>query len=212
MSKTFWAIIAVIVVIFGGVLVFKGNKAGAPTSNSSVQPTHHVKGTGKVTLVEYGDYQCPFCSQFHPVVNQVIETYGNKITFQFRNLPLIEIHKNAYAAARAAEAAGLQNKYFEMYDLLYSNQSTWGESNKAQDYFNQYASDLHLDMTKFKKDATSNQVNDMINADVNAFNKLGYQKSTPTFILDGKKITPGYNVGDFNALIDAELLKQNKSN
>jgi len=211
MSKTFWAVIAIIVVIFGGILIFKGDKAAAPSSNGA-QPTNHIEGAGAtgVTLVEYGDYQCIFCGQYYPFVKQAIEHYGDKITFQFRNLPLIEVHHNAYAAARTAEAASLQGKFWEMYNTLYQNQSVWSDSNNAQSYFEQYATNLGLNLDQFKKDASSNKVNDVINADVNAFNQLKLVKSTPTFILDGKKITPGYSLDDFTKLIDAEIAQKAK--
>src|SRR4051812_29189244 len=98
MDKRFWAIIGVIIVVFGGVLFFKSNnnKAAAP---SGTQPTNHVQGAGTkgVTLTEYGDYECPVCKQYYPVVKQVQQQYGDEITFQFRNLPLTQIHQNAFA-------------------------------------------------------------------------------------------------------------------
>ncbi len=209
MSKPFWAIIAVIVVLFGGILLFKGDKANAPTS-SSAKPTSHIMGSDSsgVTLVEYGDYQCIFCGQYYPVVKEISEKYKGQIIFQFSNLPLSEVHRNAFAAARAAEAAGLQNKYWEMHDLLYENQSTWSESNKAQDYFDQYARQLGLNLETFKKDASSSKVNDFINADLAAFNKLGLRKSTPTFVLNGKQIVPDDTVESFSTFIDEAIAKK----
>ncbi len=107
MSKTFWAVIAIIVVVFGGIIVFnKQDKA----SSANAQPTNHVIGSEStgVKLVEYGDFQCPFCGQYFPLVEQVKEKYKDKIIFQFRNLPLISRHQHALAAARAAEAASNQ--------------------------------------------------------------------------------------------------------
>jgi protein-disulfide isomerase len=206
MSKTFWAVIAIIVVVFGGILFFKNNKAGAPT-NSSGQPTNHVIGNSPsgVTLVEYGDYQCPYCGQFYPIVKQVQQKYNDTVVFQLRNLPLSQVHKNAFAAARAAEASGLQNKYWEMHDVLYQNQNAWSESSNATSYFEQYATGLGLNVTQFKADSASSKVNDLINADISTFLKTGNEESTPTFLLDGKKITPGYSVETFSKYIDAEL-------
>lgn len=213
MSKTFWAIIAVIVVVFGGILLFNGRKAGAPAGGSGSTPTNHVIGNGEagVTLVEYGDYQCPFCGQFYPVAKTVQQKYNAQITFQFRNLPLLQVHQNAFAAARAAEAAGLQGKFWEMHDLLYENQATWSKSNNAQAYFEQYASQLSLNLPEFKQAAASGKVNSLINADIAAFMKTGNPESTPTFFLDGKKIQPGYSVEDFSKLIDAEIAAKHKS-
>ncbi len=207
MSKTFWAVIAIIVIIFGGIVLFKGNKDDSGINTAATKPTNHLIGntSSKVKLVEYGDYQCPYCGQFYPIVKQVQQKYNDQIAFQFRNLPLNQRHKNAFAAARAAEAAGIQGKYWEMHDALYQNQQTWGEADGAQSIFEQYAQQLGLNVTKFKSDSASNAVNGTINADIQAFLKTGNVESTPTFLLDDKKITPGYSVDQFSKYIDAEL-------
>lgn len=212
MSKSFWAIIAVIVVIFGGILFFNNHKAGAPSSSSSVA-TNHVEGEGKdgLTLVEYGDYQCPYCGQFYPIVKAVQEKYNAQIHFQFRNLPLLQVHQNAFAAARAAEAADMQGKFWQMHDMLYENQNSWAQSSTPEAAFAQYAAQLGLDVNKFKQDAASSKVNDLINADIAAFLKTGNDESTPTFFLDGKKIQPGYSVQEFSKIIDAQLASKHKS-
>src|SRR5688572_1454871 len=132
MSKTFWAIIAIIIVIFGGIVLFS-SKDESKNGTSESKPTNHIYGEGKsgVKLVEYGDYQCPFCGQFYPIVEQIKQQYGEQITFQFRNLPLVSLHQNAFAAARAAEAADKQGKFWEMYSLLFQNQTAWSPSTDA---------------------------------------------------------------------------------
>ncbi|HSX36452.1 MAG TPA: thioredoxin domain-containing protein [Patescibacteria group bacterium] len=212
MSKPFWAVIAIIIVLFGGILLLNNHKASAPSSHGAVA-TNHVEGSTKtgVTLVEYGDYECPYCGVFYPVAKQVAAKYSDKITFQFRNLPLLQVHKNALAAARAAEAASLQSKFWQMHDLLYQNQDSWSQSSNAQDIFNQYATTLKLNLTKFKADYASSSVNDAINADISAFLKTGNQESTPTFFLDGKKIQPVNTVDSFSKLIDAEIAQKAKA-
>lgn len=191
MSKGFWAIIIAIIVIFGGFLWFRDHKTNAPGS-TTVQTSNHVEGNGQknVTLIEYGDYECPFCEQYYPVVKQVVAQYSNDIKFEFRNLPLSQIHQNAFAAARAAEASGLQNKFWEMHDMLYEDQSSWVNASDPQAVFNQFAQQLGLNVTQFKQDFSSSKVNDLINGDVAAFNKTGQEMATPTFFLDGKKISP----------------------
>ncbi|HEX7964048.1 MAG TPA: thioredoxin domain-containing protein [Candidatus Saccharimonadales bacterium] len=212
MNKSFWAIIAVIVIVFGGILIFNKHDAKAPASNSA-KPTQHIEGQGKagVTLVEYGDYQCPFCGEFFPVVKEVVDKYQDQIHFQFRNLPLLQVHRNAMAAARAAEAADMQGKFWQMHDMLYQNQTSWAESNSASSIFEQYAGSLGLNVTKFKQDAASSHVNDIINADIAAFNQTGNEMSTPTFFLDGKKIQPaGLSLDDFSKLIDPEIAAKQK--
>jgi len=210
MNKGFWAIIIVIVIIFGGFLVLHSNKAGAPV-NANVKPTTHVigKGTSGVVLVEYGDYQCPFCGQYYPIVKAVQEKYSDEITFQFRNLPLLQLHQNALAGARAAEAAALQGKFWEMHDMLYENQAAWAQSSKALAVFQGYARQLGLNVDQFTKDFGSSLLNDTINADVAEFNKTKQQLSTPTFFLDGKKIK-ATSVEEFSKLIDAEIAAKAK--
>ncbi|HLZ14554.1 MAG TPA: thioredoxin domain-containing protein [Candidatus Saccharimonadales bacterium] len=212
MSKAFWAVIAIIVVIFGGILLFHSNKAAAPTNANGASPTSHTEGNGKtgVTLLEYGDYECPYCGQYYPTVKQVAAKYNDQITFQFRNLPLVQIHQNALASARAAEAAGMQGKFWEMHDLLYENQQQWVQSNVAEGIFDQYATSLGLNLTQFKSDYASDKVNNSINADINAFQKTGQEESTPTFFLDGKLVRPGNTVDAFSSLIDAEIAAKTK--
>lgn len=211
MDKRFWAIIGIIAVIFVGIFWFSSNNEQAEedeSSNTTSQATNHVKGNvnAKVTLVEYGDYQCPYCAQFYPLVEQVVQKYNDQIKFQFRNYPLSQIHLNAVSSARAAEAADMQGKFWEMYGKLYQTQSEWSEANNARTIFEGYASELDLDMTKFKKDFGSSAVNDRINADKREFNKLNLTKSTPTFLLNGKRIE-ATSVDEFSKLIDAELKK-----
>jgi protein-disulfide isomerase len=219
MSKQFWAIVAVIVVILGGVFLFTGKKDSSDGSSgsksSSSQPTNHVTGSTStgVKLQEYGDYECPFCGQFYPIVKQVTEQYKDKIQFQFSNLPLTQIHRNAFAGARAAEAAGLQGKYFEMHDQLYENQDPNGQqgwvadtSDVLNNYFVQFAKSAGVtDIAKFKTDFASAKVNNAINADISAFKKTGLDESTPTFFLDGKHISPTYDIASFQKAIDAEI-------
>lgn len=203
MDKRFWGIILVIVLIFGGLVVFNKNNK----SDSNVQPTSHVMGTTKnsVTLLEYGDYQCPACERYYPVVKQVVAQYQDRIQFQFRNLPLNQIHQNAYAGARAAEAAALQNKFWEMHDALYDQQSNWSASSNPKPFFDAYAKQLGLNVTQFDKDFASENVNNLINADLTAFNKTGATVETPTFFLNGKLINPGATAAEFQKLLDNAL-------
>lgn len=204
----FWAIIAVIILIFGGIVFFNKKDANAPATNA--QPTSHIKGEGKagVTLVEYGDFECPACGTYYPIVEQVVAKYEDQIEFQFRHLPLIEAHQNALASHRAAEAAGNQNKFWEMYSLLYQNQLAWSRGGSASSTFERYATQLGLNLAQFKTDAASPATNDIINADIAEFRKTKEPKSTPTFFLDGKKIKPQPTVESFSKLIDEAIAKK----
>jgi len=193
MDKRFWAIIGVIVVVFGGVLVVHNNNANKNgTSASSAKPTSHISGNtaSKVTLVEYGDYECPVCENYNATVQAVQQQYKDTIKFQFRNLPLSSVHPNAFSSARAAEAADMQGKFWEMHDALYNptNWQEWSTSSNPVPYYTAYAKQLKLDMTKFNKDFASSAVNNRINADLAAFAKTKQPTATPTFFLNGKYI------------------------
>jgi protein-disulfide isomerase len=210
MDKRFWGILIAIIVVLGGIYWFTAgnNKANAPSSSS--QPTNHIEGQGKdgITLTEYGDYECPYCGEYYPIVKQIASEYSTQIFFQFRNLPLTQIHQNAFAGARAAEAAALQGKFWEMHDALYTNQSSWVNASDPEANFIIYAQQLGLNVTKFKQDFAGAQVNDLINADVSAFAKTGLQEATPTFLLDGKQIQPTASVSSFEQLINAAIKKK----
>jgi protein-disulfide isomerase len=209
MSKQFLALIAVIVLIFAGIVIFNGKSNTNSSGKSGATLTQHIEGQGKdgVTLVEYGDYECPFCGQYFPVVKQVQAEYDQQLFFQFRNFPLVSIHQNAFAGARAAEAAALQNKFWEMHDLLYENQSQWSTGSDPIPFFNQYAQQLGLNVAQFKSDYASSNVNDLINADMAEGTKLNIT-GTPTFFLDGKQISVGESPAAFEKLINAEIAKK----
>jgi protein-disulfide isomerase len=222
MDKRFWAVLGVIAVIVVGAIWISDNKKTGTTGSSSSQPTNHVEGKGStgIKLMEYGDYECPVCEIYYPIVKQVQSQFATQIYFQFRNLPLSQIHPNAFAGARAAEAAALQNKFWQMHDLLYDNQGQWANSSDPQPYFKQFAQTLGLNVSKFESDLASEQVNNKINADLGAFNRTGKEEATPTFFLNGKYIDNQKLLGSngrpsadkFVALINAEITsKSNKS-
>ncbi|HVX58186.1 MAG TPA: thioredoxin domain-containing protein [Candidatus Saccharimonadales bacterium] len=196
MDRRFLGILAVIVIVFVGIFALSqksSNGSGGNTSSTN-QPTNHVQGQGSagVTLVEYGDYECPICGEYYQPLKQVVTQFQDQIHFQFRNLPLTQIHPNAFAGARAAEAAGLQGKYWQMHDQLYENQDPTGQtgwvaaSDPLNNYFVKFAQNIGLNVTKFKQDYGSEQANNSINADLNAFSKTGQEMATPAFFLDGK--------------------------
>lgn len=205
MKNRFVLVLVACAVLFFGLLVFNKKEAGAPSTSVSASSHTQGKGTSGVTLIEYGDFQCPFCGTFYPVLKQVKEKYGDKITFQFRNFPLTQIHKNAMAAHRAAEAAEKQGKFFAMHDLLYEGQKSWSDSPNASAIFESYAKELGLNIEQFKTDSASSAVNDIIQADIRAGQALR-ATSTPTFILDGTKLEDARDTLEyFSAKIDAAI-------
>lgn len=184
-------ILAALAVAFIGIFAYSQHSANKTSGNStSAQPTSHIEGQGKsgVTLIEYGDYECPICGEYYAPLKQVVGQLSSQIYFQFRNLPLSAIHPNAFAGARAAEAASLQGKFWQMHDMLYENQQAWASSTNAMQLFDQYAKTIGLNISQFDSDFASSRVNDAINADVSVFGKTGQQQATPTFFLDGTYI------------------------
>ena len=212
MSKQFWGLVAVIIAVLIGVAVFNNGKKPAVISGV---PSSHIIGKvdSKVKFVEYGDYQCPYCQQYFPTVNQIKEKYKDRVSFQFLNFPLTNSHKNAFAAARAAEAADKQGKFWEMHDLLYQGNdptgaSGWVASDTPFTDFSQYAKQLGLDADKFKKDYASAAINNVINADMAEGTKANVQ-GTPAFFINGKLHQVQNSVDAFSKLLD-EALKNAK--
>lgn len=201
-SKT-WIIFGVVCVaiLAGLVAVSRGNQIdvsavedskviAASEQNGNIADHALAATTGKATLIEYGDFQCPACKAAFPNVKSLSEEYKDKMVFIFRNLPLTAMHPNARAGAAAAEAAGLQGKYWEMNNILYEQQDTWSNapSDKRLSYFVGYASQIGLkDAERFKSDMESKAVSDKINFDMALAKKIG-ANSTPHITLNGKKI------------------------
>jgi protein-disulfide isomerase len=210
-DKRFWGILIAVIVVLSGIFILTGNKNNS--ANGAATPTQHIEGLGKdgVTLVEYGDYECPYCSEYAPIVKQVQTQYNNQIYFQFRNLPLTQIHLNAFAGARAAEAASLQGKFWQMNSALYETQTSWVNANDPESYFVSLAQQLGLNIPKFKTGYSSTQVDNAINADVSAFDKTGAQEATPAFFLDGKQIQPQISVASFTQFINAAIAQKSGS-
>lgn len=139
----------------------------------------------KVTIVEFGDYQCPACGVYHPIVKQLLQDYSGKVSLTFRHFPLPQ-HQNALPAAIAAEAAGKQGKFWDMHDMLYGHQSEW-ETATTNGVFTDYAKRLGLDEAQFTQDLTSPELKDRVMRDAKAGQVLGIS-STPTFFVNGKKV------------------------
>ena len=208
MSKKFWMALVLVALGFIGFLWLSGdkNEAELEATSSNVVPVRY--STGKqdavVKLVEYSDFQCSACGVYYSVVEQVVEKYKDRISFEYRHYPLTTIHRNAFAAARASEATGKQGSFWEMYRLLFANQSAWSDSGDVQIIFEGYAEQLKLDTERYKTDFASSETSGAINASIREFNKLGLPKSTPTFLLNDKKIQPR-DAADLSRLIDEQL-------
>lgn len=194
--------------IFGVIaLISSSNNSSQPVDSAKLvrENSNKIEGSSGVTLVEFGDYQCPACATAHPTVKRLLDKYQGKITFVFRNFPL-PLHKNADISSRAAEAAGIQGKYWEMHDLLYENQDKWAESEKPLDIFVGFAQKLDLDGEKFRQDVQSNQFDDKISGDKSDGTALGVN-STPTFFVNGQKIEAPTTYEKLKEKIDSFLAK-----
>jgi protein-disulfide isomerase len=176
-------------------------QAGEPVE-IAISATDHVKGAkdGKVTLVEFGDFQCPACAAYEPIVRQVLEDNKNIVKFTYRHFPLTQIHKNALLAAKATEAAALQGKFWEMHDILYSKQGEWGNSLNARDFMMTYATTIGVSVEKFAADLESKSIEEKILAEYREGVRLGVQ-GTPTFFINGKKMEGPKDLASFNKLI-----------
>ena len=156
-----------------------------------------------IILAEYGDFQCPACKTYYPIVKQLIEEEGQNFVFVYRHFPLTSIHPNAYPAAKAAEAAGEQGKFWEMYNYLYDKQDDWSKERNVKNMFVEYAKNLELDDVKFTEDFEGLQGEDKIKGDMNIAKGLGVS-STPTFYLNGKKVEPR-SYDEFKKLIQEQI-------
>jgi protein-disulfide isomerase len=209
----FIALIIVITVIaavfsdgtFGGA----GGLNFTPTQTAPISSADHVRGNQQATVsvMEYGDFQCPACGAYEPLVEQLQQDYAGKILFVFRNFPLYQIHPNAQIAAQAAEAAALQGRYWEMHDLLYEKQNDWvnvASGSVVSDRFNGYAKSLGLDVAKFDADLNSAAVKDKVQADITMGNQASVDH-TPTFFVNLTQIPNPQSYDAFRQVIDAAL-------
>jgi hypothetical protein len=200
MSRTAWIIFSTLCIVLLGGLVWAAQSNRLDVSNVDPWTAQsaekrdgnigdHVLGNpdAKVTVIEYGDFQCPGCGAFYPVQKQVTDKYKNEVRFIFRNFPLSTLHPNARAAAAAAEAAGLQGKYWEMHDQLYANQQSWENLNGEQrtNLFTGYAVALGVDKDQFVKDLDNQKVLDKLSFDIALGGKVGVS-GTPSIYVNGK--------------------------
>ncbi len=184
-------------------------KANAPV-DVTVSSADHYTGPAdsKNVLIEYGDFQCPACAAYHPVVKKIAAENAGTLKFVFKNFPLISIHRNAMIGAVAAEAAAKQNKYWEMHDALYERQKVWSEGLDAKEQILIIAASIGLDTAKLSRDMGDGAVIAKVNADLKEATELGLA-STPSFILNGKRVDTSSitSFEAFDALIKKSLVQ-----
>jgi protein-disulfide isomerase len=158
-----------------------------------------------VTIVEFSDYQCPFCAKWHmEVFNRLMTDYKDKIRFVYRDFPLYSIHPQAQSAAEAADCAGEQNAYWKFHTALFSEKYALGT-----DAYTRYADELGLDTKKFSQCISERRYQGEVEADSAAANKLGVN-STPTFYINGRGLIGAQPYEAFKQVIDEELAAANK--
>lgn len=229
MSGKMWIIFSAIVVVVIGGMVYMSTRERLDVSDlgkaasGRILPAEerngnigdHVFGNrdAKVLLIEYGDYQCnPGCSLFHENFRPIMQSdeYKDKIAFVYRNFPIPQIHPNAIAAASVAEAAGKQGKFWEMWDVLFTNQSEWSGASTSErgSLFDDYARQIGLNTDKLSEDSASNSVSKKIKFD-RALGAAAGVTGTPTVFLNGEKVD-GERIGSTEAiktLLDEAIAK-----
>ena len=156
--------------------------------------------SAKVSIVEFSDFQCPFCGRVNPTLERIQKEYGDSVRIVFKHLPL-SIHSKAPAAHAAAEAAHRQGKFWEMHDRIFANQRAL-----EADVLEGYAQAIGLDMDQYRKDIASPDVKKRIEADTSEARKLGVT-GTPGFFLNGRFLSGAQPFERFKAMIDEELAK-----
>src|SRR5258706_10419693 len=170
-----------------------------------VNKKDHIKGNtnAAITLVEYGDFECPDCGEAYYIIKDIQKVEGETLKFVFRHFPLSESHPHAKNAAWAAEAAGLQGKFWEMHDMIFENQDTLED----EDLIN-FVKELNLDIEKFLKDFLSQDVKNKVEEDFLSGLKSGVN-GTPTFYINGERHDDGYDYETLLVAIERGLAKQN---
>jgi protein-disulfide isomerase len=149
----------------------------------SVGSNDHLQGNrnAPLELVEFGDYQCPHCGRAYPIIKAVQQSMGDQLKFVFRNFPLSEIHPEAFESAIATEAAALQDKFWEMHDIIFEHQL-----HLDPEYLFLYAQKIGLDLNQFKDDIQRKALADKVEADFESGVRSGVN-GTPSFFINGKK-------------------------
>jgi len=199
--------------LVSGAMLYRAKRLPALTiPENSMAPgaggaeSGHVRGRADapVTIIEFGDFQCPPCANLSEPINQLERDYGARLRFVFRHFPLPN-HQHAREAALASEAASLQGRFWEMHDLLYREQSVWSKAPDVRTLFNAYAGMLGLNIDRFKKDMESEQAKARVESDEQQATTHGV-RTTPTIFINNHQVSPAYlNPAGLRGSIDAAL-------
>src|SRR5436190_7406043 len=181
---------------------------GASTTTVDIKSGGRFRGpdTAEVTLVEFGDYQCPSCAAYHPFVKEILNRYPKQLRLEFHHYPLISIHPNSMAASMAAEAAGEQGHYWEMHDLLFEYQAQWANTPNPEPVFLSFASRIGIDSNAFQRSLRSPELQQRILKDVERAQDAKVE-AVPTFFINGDRVPIKPSMEDFGQVIDSHLHK-----
>jgi protein-disulfide isomerase len=203
----------VVAVLVSGTMLYRAKRLPAPTFARNAVASEvgggesvHIRGQSDapVTLVEFGDFQCPPCGDLAEPINQLERDYRSRLRVVFHHLPLA-IHQHAREAALASEAAGLQGRFWEMHDLLYREQPVWSNAPDVRLLFSAYAGMLGLDIDRFKKDMESDKAKARVGFDEEQAVTLNV-RNTPTIFINNQEVPPAYqNLEGLRAIVDAAL-------
>ena len=198
--------LTILVLIISALTLSSGEKIVEVPKEGLVKENNYTLGSkdAKVAIVEFSDFQCPACGSAHPIIKRITQEYGDKILFVYRHFPLTNIRKQAELAAYAAEAAGKQGKFWEMYDLLFNNQEDWAGKSDAKDIFLDYAKELKLTLEQFEADLDLAEIKDKVEAQL-SMGQAANVNATPTFYLNGTKIATNPKYEEFKDLLTLEL-------
>jgi protein-disulfide isomerase len=189
---------AFVLYAFTGAAASEPSKAAPPDANDiSFGPAD-----APLTVIEYSDFECPFCAQYAPWLKTLRAKYGDRVRFVYRFWPLAK-HPYATITAKAAYAASLQGKFWEMHDLLFANQKEWSESSDPRPFLDSYAKQIGLDLEKFHADADAQSTTDFIEKQV-AEGKLAGVTHTPWFVVGDSAVLPR-TLEEFDKLIREAL-------
>ena len=215
----FVIVVGVALVTFGsGTMLYRAKRPQVKSipESQSVPPrsdaSAHVRGNpnAPVTLEEFGDFQCPPCGQFAVFAEELLREYDSRLRVVFRNFPL-PAHEHAREAALAAEAAGLQGRFWDMHDVLYREQAVWSNAPNARELFESYAGTIGLNLDQFRKDMDGEKATERVDSDHALGDSLGV-KLTPTLFINNHPVDPkDKNPEGVRAAIDAALAGKSKS-
>ncbi len=211
-SSSSWPTIIGVSVIVVIITIFFISQMESPVSTQGLEPLSltqpssydNTRGNGSIFFIKYSDFQCPACAAYSPLLKQMMDDYGEHITFAYRHFPLTQLHANAVEAARASEAAARQDAFWQYHDVLFEKQTEWENLGNPEPFFIQYAVDLGLDESQFIADLESPEVIAIVQHNLNdaKSRSLG---GTPSLFINGRPLVDVSTYEDLARQIEREI-------